>query len=72
MDSANIFVEETSTIDGHRHRKPEITPLPKIQLAVLLALFLAEPITSTVIYPFINQGSDIHPTTRDRRFAVVY
>ncbi|KAI0088075.1 major facilitator superfamily domain-containing protein [Irpex rosettiformis] len=31
------------------------TPLPKVQLALLLYLQLAEPITSTVIYPFVNQ-----------------
>ncbi|OSC99918.1 MFS general substrate transporter [Trametes coccinea BRFM310] len=31
------------------------TPLPKLQLFILLYLQLAEPITSTVIYPFVNQ-----------------
>ncbi|KAH7928077.1 MFS general substrate transporter [Leucogyrophana mollusca] len=31
------------------------TPLPKLQLFVLLYVQLAEPITSTVIYPFVNQ-----------------
>ncbi|TFK91393.1 MFS general substrate transporter [Polyporus arcularius HHB13444] len=31
------------------------TPLPKLQLFVLLYLQLAEPIASTVIYPFVNQ-----------------
>ena len=31
------------------------TPLPKLQLFLLLYLQLAEPITSTVIYPFVNQ-----------------
>ncbi|KAI0346590.1 MFS general substrate transporter [Trametopsis cervina] len=31
------------------------TPLPKLQLAVLLFFQLAEPITSQCIYPFINQ-----------------
>jgi hypothetical protein len=35
----------------------KVTPLPKLQLSVLLLLLLAEPITSTVIYPFINQVS---------------
>ncbi|OJT01791.1 Protein ZINC INDUCED FACILITATOR-LIKE 1 [Trametes pubescens] len=33
----------------------EETPLPKLQLLILLYLQLAEPITSTVIYPFVNQ-----------------
>lgn len=31
------------------------TPLPKLQIAILLYLQLAEPITSTVVYPFVNQ-----------------
>ncbi|KAH7884757.1 major facilitator superfamily domain-containing protein [Phlebopus sp. FC_14] len=31
------------------------TPLPKLQLLVLLYIQLAEPITCTVIYPFVNQ-----------------
>ncbi|KAJ8496604.1 hypothetical protein ONZ51_g991 [Trametes cubensis] len=35
--------------------KVEETPLPKMQLFILLYLQLAEPITSTVIYPFVNQ-----------------
>ena len=32
------------------------TPLPKLQLGVLLYLMLAEPITCTVIYPFVNEA----------------
>ena len=32
------------------------TPLPKLQLGVLLYLQLAEPITCTVIYPFVNEA----------------
>lgn len=31
------------------------TPLPKLQIFVLLLMQLAEPITSNCIYPFINQ-----------------
>jgi len=31
------------------------TPLPKLQLLVLFYVQLAEPIASTVIYPFVNQ-----------------
>lgn len=39
-----------------KDRKPkEPTPLPKLQLGVLLFFQLAEPITSQCIYPFINQ-----------------
>lgn len=39
----------TNTYDNHR------TPLPKLQLAILFYIQLAEPIASTVIYPFVNQ-----------------
>ena len=31
------------------------TPLPKLQLFILFYVQLAEPIASTVIYPFVNQ-----------------
>lgn len=31
------------------------TPLPKLQLLILFYIQLAEPIASTVIYPFVNQ-----------------
>ena len=36
-------------------KKKVVTPLPKLQLGVLLFFQLAEPITSQCIYPFINQ-----------------
>lgn len=32
------------------------TPLPKVQLGVLMYIQLAEPITYTVIYPFVNEA----------------
>jgi hypothetical protein len=35
------------------------TPLPKLQLGILMFFQLAEPITSQCIYPFINQVSYI-------------
>ncbi|TBU39765.1 MFS general substrate transporter [Dichomitus squalens] len=38
-----------------KHQEVKETPLPKLQLFLLLYLQLAEPITSTVIYPFVNQ-----------------
>ena len=31
------------------------TPLPKYQLFIIMAIQLAEPVTSMVIYPFVNQ-----------------
>jgi len=30
------------------------TPLPKIQLFIVIVIQIAEPVTSTVIYPFVN------------------
>ena len=48
---AEGVVTSNSTPDSLVHA----TPLPKVQLALLLYLQLAEPITSTVIYPFVNQ-----------------
>jgi hypothetical protein len=44
-------------------RKP--TPLPKLQLSVLLILQLAEPIAATVILPFIVQVSRGRMLSRD-------
>ena len=38
-------------------RKKPTTPLPKFQIAILMLLYLAEPMTSHVIFPFINQVS---------------
>lgn len=37
------------------HLGREATPLPKLQLFLILLVLFAEPITSTVIFPFINQ-----------------
>lgn len=37
------------------HPWREVTPLPKLQLFIILLVLFAEPITSTVIFPFINQ-----------------
>ncbi|GJE96228.1 MFS general substrate transporter [Phanerochaete sordida] len=36
-------------------RPQQVTPLPKLQIAVLLWFQLGEPMTSQCIYPFINQ-----------------
>ena len=35
--------------------KVTITPLPKLQIGILLLVLLAEPICSQCIYPFVNQ-----------------
>lgn len=35
--------------------KKDVTPLPKVQMAVIMLMQLVEPVTSMCIYPFINQ-----------------
>jgi hypothetical protein len=41
----------------HEQRKQQKTSLPKLQLAVVFLLQVAEPVSSQVIFPFINQVS---------------
>ncbi|KAF5359756.1 hypothetical protein D9756_003027 [Leucocoprinus leucothites] len=36
-------------------KSKKVTPLPKMQIFILLLVMIAEPISSTVIYPFVNQ-----------------
>lgn len=45
--------EETPLLSKQKGREP--TPLPKLQLSILMGLQFAEPMTSQCIYPFINQ-----------------
>jgi hypothetical protein len=42
-------------IEGDMSPRSPRTPLPKLQLFVVFYVQLAEPIASTVIYPFVNQ-----------------
>ncbi|EMD31270.1 hypothetical protein CERSUDRAFT_60152 [Gelatoporia subvermispora B] len=44
-----------SAYNGANSDKKMMTPLPTLQLFILLYLQLAEPLTSTVVYPFVNQ-----------------
>ncbi|KAF9020307.1 hypothetical protein BDZ89DRAFT_1020221 [Hymenopellis radicata] len=37
------------------HNRPSITPLPKWQLTIVYAIQLAEPLTATVIYPYLPE-----------------
>ncbi|KAK2467257.1 hypothetical protein APHAL10511_000806 [Amanita phalloides] len=41
--------------DDYDHDKKHTTPLPWVQLAIVYLIQFAEPITATVIYPFIIQ-----------------
>ena len=41
--------------EGCAAKRKTPTPLPKLQIAILMLLHLSEPITSHCIFPFINQ-----------------
>lgn len=45
--------ERTRLLDEPPKKAP--TPLPKVQLGIILLLQICEPITSQSIYPYINQ-----------------
>ncbi|KAI0833428.1 MFS general substrate transporter [Trametes gibbosa] len=53
----DLQVDEETALLSPPERKPTRTPtpLPKLQIFILLLMQLAEPITSQCIYPFINQ-----------------
>ena len=47
-----------STTEGPVHEESDKvapTPIPKLQIGVLLLVLLSEPLCSQCIYPFINQ-----------------
>ena len=48
-------VQDTIVIPVQQPERPKPTPLPKLQLFIVFYIQLAEPIASTVIYPFVNQ-----------------
>ncbi|KAG5644648.1 hypothetical protein DXG03_008030 [Asterophora parasitica] len=48
-------IEETPSHELHDPPKPKRTPLPRFQLFIVFLIQFAEPVTATVIYPFINQ-----------------
>ncbi|KAG1748656.1 major facilitator superfamily domain-containing protein [Suillus lakei] len=57
MDTPNsprMIASETTPLVPAEAPKPK-TPLPKLQLGILMTLQLAEPIASTSIFPYINQ-----------------
>ncbi|CCM04325.1 uncharacterized protein FIBRA_06496 [Fibroporia radiculosa] len=68
--------EETALLSGSKTTRKEarpITPLPKLQIGILLLLQLAEPISSQCIYPFINQlVSELDITGGDERKVGYY
>jgi hypothetical protein len=46
---------DTQDYEERASPKAKATPLPKLQVLIIMIVMLAEPISSTVIYPFVNQ-----------------
>jgi hypothetical protein len=49
--------ERTALLDDGQQGQKKPTPLPKLQISILLLALLVEPIASQSIYPYINQVS---------------
>ncbi|KAF5379711.1 hypothetical protein D9615_005711 [Tricholomella constricta] len=54
-DSRTVQDETHDNHELHELPKPKRTPLPKFQLFIVFLIQFAEPVTATVIYPFVNQ-----------------
>jgi MFS family permease len=57
MDASNSprpTNETTPLVPARASKKPK-TPLPKLQIGILMTLQLVEPIASMSIFPYINQ-----------------
>ncbi|KAG2075426.1 MFS general substrate transporter [Suillus decipiens] len=50
-----IVNERTALLDAGQQSKKKATPLPKLQIAILMLVALVEPIAAQSIYPYINQ-----------------
>ncbi|KAJ3573998.1 hypothetical protein NP233_g2071 [Leucocoprinus birnbaumii] len=73
--NTNVVDEETpllsSPVESHKER--QASPLPKLQIAIILLLQLCEPVTSQSIYPYINQlVSELDITGGDERKVGYY
>jgi len=55
QEESTGLVDGPTTIHDDDHERMERTPLPKMQLLTVFLIMAAEPVTATVIYPFINQ-----------------
>lgn len=72
MDSPNPS-EETALLRNGSKQKRRPTPLPKLQIWIVIILQLCEPITSQSIYPYINQlVSELDITGGDERKTGYY
>ncbi|KAG0699248.1 MFS transporter [Suillus ampliporus] len=54
-DSGIDVNERTPLLDAGQQGQKKSTPLPKLQISILLLALLVEPIASQSIYPYINQ-----------------
>ena len=57
QDGRRQLPDEETALLAERKTLKTPTPLPRLQIFILLLMQLAEPITSNCIYPFINQVS---------------
>ena len=63
---SHIVDDETRPLlNDDSRKKTRPTPLPKLQIAIVLLLQVCEPITSQSIYPYINQVGFFFPDNRE-------
>lgn len=72
-DSDIVVNERTALLDAGQQDQKKATPLPKLQIGILLLALLVEPIASQSIYPYINQlVSELDITGGDERKVGYY
>ncbi|KAG1738420.1 MFS transporter [Suillus paluster] len=73
-DSVIDVNEHTPLLDPGQQGQQKPTPLPKLQISILLLALLIEPIASQSIYPYINQVgiSELDITGGDERKVGYY
>ncbi|KAG2126676.1 major facilitator superfamily domain-containing protein [Suillus cothurnatus] len=72
-DTDIVVNERTALLDAGQQGQKKATPLPKLQIAILLLALLVEPIASQSIYPYINQlVSELNITGGDERKVGYY
>jgi hypothetical protein len=57
LNPPSVDTTEDPFHENHHNERPlaKRIPLPKLQLFIVCLIQLSEPVTATVIYPFINQ-----------------
>ncbi|KAF8876549.1 major facilitator superfamily domain-containing protein [Infundibulicybe gibba] len=72
MNDNHVIDEETALL-AHAKKQHKPTPLPKVQIGILLLFHLCEPITGQSISPYINQLiSELDITGGDERKVGYY